>query len=192
MRIDIIGDILEIYKSGSVNISYLRECYPALLEAVKEEFGSLKNAVLEAGLDYYKFISGFLVETSPSFNRTFINAVTKLFEKKRIFLDKQFLINFDRTELDPIRVDLEHSRWYIIKILPWSNLTQKLLTQIVQYTEKKILIIYYMKRKYRPKLDFVVFNHVEKYLKNISRFDKIRKDLGILRFALNVIKIELL
>ena len=101
MKIDVIGEILEIYKSCSVSISYLREYYPALLEAAKEEFGSLKNAVLEAGLDYYKFISGFQVETSPSFNRTFVNAVTKLLEKKRIFLDKQFLINFDRTELDP-------------------------------------------------------------------------------------------
>lgn len=190
IKAEILDTLIQISKKGRSNIYYFREHHPDLIEAAIRQFGSLENAITAAGIDYSNFFSGFDVETSPTLNRDFLNFVTKVLTHWKIFLDPQYLIRFDDPKTDPIRIDLERSRWYVIKILPWSKSTQNLILQIIPHTHKKIIIIHLRPVTNLPSLKFLVVNHISKYLQ-VLHSSPLQQEYRTLRAMLNVRKFEI-
>ena len=189
IKAKIVEQILEIFHQGRTCRSYLREHYPDLIDSAIRQFGSLETAILEAGIDYHDFLSGFDLESSPSLNKEFMDFVNKVLAIWNIFLEKQYFIRFNEKNVDPIRVDLDQSRWYIIKILPWSKSIQDLVPRILSHTSKKIILIYLKEVTNRPQIESISFRHVNKYMNGINN-QQLEWDLRILKSVLNVVKFE--
>ena len=190
MNNNLIELINEIYRKGSVCLSYLHEHYPELIFQADKTFGSLENALKTAGIAYGKFLSGFDMESARYLNNQFMRTVIPILRHTGVLLESQTHIFFVKNQFDPLKVD-QNENWYIIKILPWSELTQYLLREIRKFTASLITIIYLKREEYLPKIDSIVFKNFEVYVENLPLEDPAKKTLRIIKGTLNAIKINI-
>ncbi|MDD1779255.1 MAG: hypothetical protein LUQ65_13900 [Candidatus Helarchaeota archaeon] len=188
MEEDLLELIKEIYRNGPVCLDFVQEHYPELFFKAHQRYGSLKNAVETAGIKYGKFLSGFDMESSLYLNRKFIRTVIPILRNTGVVLESQTQISFVEDRFDPLRID-QNKNWYIIKILPWSELIQYLIPQIIPFTESPITIIYLKKERNLPTLDLIVFKNFEDYLKPLPPDDPAIYTIKILKNVVNATKI---
>ena len=188
MEENLIELIKEIYRNGPVCLYYLQEHYPELIFQANQKFGSLKNAVKATGIDYRKFLSGFDLESARYLNQQFMRTVIPILRNTGVILESQTHLSFPKNQHDPLRID-QNKNWYIIKMLPWSELTQYLIPKIIQFTERPITVIYLKKEKYLPNLDSIVFKNFEDYLKPLPPDDPAIYTIKILKNVVNATKI---
>lgn len=188
MEEDLLERIKEIYEKGPVCLDYVWEHYPELVIQANQKYGSLKNAVGTAGISYSKFLTGFDMESSKHLNQQFMRTVIPILRNIGVVLGPQKRISFPENRFDTLRID-QNKNWHIIKILPWSELTQYLIPKISSFTESPITIIYLKKEKDLPTLDSIVFKNFEDYLKPLPPDDPAIYTIKILKTILNATKI---
>lgn len=178
----IIDRILDMYTEGEdLSAGYISMQHTALYSAacVNKYFGSWKNAIIGAGLDYEKIRLD--IKTEFYKGRLFEKYLKEIFKAcgKKVHVQKRF--KFEEEACIPDFVDKDTGDWIDAKLKSWTGGIEESARKYLKYVDR--VIIYYLigepRRWYKDKVVFKCVKDFYPQLKELGR-DDIVQELSLL------------